>query len=194
MYLCQHINIQTYQACIFINPPSGPAFSSCTAADHILLLGVPVEPSPRPMDVKIGIGTLKPFYCLYANMYDHLVPYYKDYPMDYRFRGWNNLDGGFRTPIHLSIVLELNQFQQIYCLLINIFLFLELLDSKIHLTSSQISLSKPTHWPGSANCVQQMFTISSPQISWFRYQSSVMMIFSLSETKLLGIRRILPYF
>ena len=116
-------------------------------------------------------------------MYDHLVPYYKDYPMDYRFRGWNNLDGGFRTPIHLSIVLELNQFQQIYCLLINIFLFLELLDSKSHLTSSQISLSKPTHWPGSANCVQQMWTISSPQISWFRYQSSVMMIFSLSEDK-----------
>jgi len=47
-------------------------------------------------------------------------------------------------------------------------------------SSSQISLSKPTHWPGSANSVQQMWTISSPQISWFRYHSSVMMIFSLS--------------
>ena len=57
----------------------------------------------------------------------------------------------------------------------------KLSDSKSSLTSSQISVSKPSHWPGSANCVQQMSTISSPQINWSRYHSSTMMIFSLSE-------------
>ena len=50
------------------------------------------------------------------------------------------------------------------------------------ITLSQLffSLSKSLHCLEPPCCVQQMWTLSTPQIVWFVYHSSVMMIFSLS--------------